>query len=61
MANAYKCDRCGEYYMDDSTPRLRFCVCYYSLDGHKDGLRVDYLCPDCSKFLDDWMKRKDNQ
>lgn len=50
MANAFKCDRCGRFYVDEymgslSPKGYNVCDTNAELD----------LCPTCLKELDDWL------
>lgn len=51
MAKAYKCDKCGKFYL--KTPD-------YNHSAHKfNGDRLD-LCPECQKQLDIFLRKPDS-
>lgn len=52
MANAKKCDRCGEFYLDNN--KVAYGISYwngFSWNDHKD------LCPKCEGSLEKWYQR----
>ena len=53
MANAKKCDRCGDFYLDKKVSRAGYYsrgITFVGISGHTIGSIVD-LCDDCQKKL----------
>lgn len=55
MANAYKCDVCGNLYTRECIPDI---VIHHYRDYH-NGYGPDRydLCPDCQKELETWLNQ----
>jgi hypothetical protein len=54
MADAKKCDRCGNFYVKNNDPA--YVITYFNRLTHftKD------LCPDCEKKLKEWFEGFDH-
>ena len=56
MANAYKCDVCGDLFTRECVPDVRVVIYRH---GYGE-FRQD-LCPKCQKELEDWLNQKEKK
>ena len=56
MANAYKCDVCGDLFERESVPDIAVVVYHH---GYGE-MRKD-LCHKCQKELEDWLNQKEKK
>lgn len=55
MSRAYKCDRCGEFFVE---PMKRECGAYYVFYQNPRSEPTQDFCPECLRKLQNFMENK---